>query len=62
MTFDDGEEPCWCSLGKHHRFTTERSDLCSSNIECVAMMGKPWEINISLVSHQSIAQSGPVNE
>ena len=62
MLFLDAEEVfVGTTVGEYHCLATQGTYLGSANIKHIAMTSQIGHCDITAVSHQTIAQTGPVN-
>ena len=63
VAFHDSEE-IFGSLHscEHHSLTNHCSNLCTTNIEHIAMLGEEWQVVVACLRHQSVAQSCSVDK
>ena len=63
MPFHDIEEVVWCiTSGKHNSLTAESTYFGATNVEHIAMMGKPREVKVAFGRHQSISKTCAIDE
>ena len=62
VAFHDAEETPGCALAEDHRLAAQSTHLGSPDIEDIAMACQKGQVEIALISSQTIAQSGAIHK